>query len=90
MSTRWAAANSLVQVSPSMDASLKTIPVETIDVTPVNKQGVRGLHKKYEKIRPKRAYGTFRKVKWIVMAITLAIYYLTPWLRWDRGPYAPD
>jgi cytochrome c oxidase accessory protein FixG len=73
-----------------MDASLKTAPVETIDVTPVNKQGVRALHKKYEKIHPKRAYGTFRQIKWIVMAITLAIYYVTPWLRWDRGPYAPD
>jgi hypothetical protein len=24
------------------------------------------------------------------MLITLGIYYLTPWLRWDRGPYAPD
>jgi polyferredoxin len=21
---------------------------------------------------------------------TLGIYYLTPWLRWDRGPHAPD
>jgi polyferredoxin len=20
----------------------------------------------------------------------LAIYYITPWIRWDRGPYAPD
>ena len=24
------------------------------------------------------------------MAVTLGIYYLTPWIRWDRGPYAPD
>jgi cytochrome c oxidase accessory protein FixG len=24
------------------------------------------------------------------MGITLAIYYGTPWIRWDRGPYAPD
>ena len=24
------------------------------------------------------------------MAVTLGIYYLTPWLRWDRGAYAPD
>lgn len=24
------------------------------------------------------------------MAVTLAIYYATPFLRWDRGPYAPD
>ncbi len=64
-------------------------PVETVDVTPVNKRGTRALHKKREKIYPKRAYGAFRQVKWIVMAITLTIYYVTPWLRWDRGPYAP-
>jgi cytochrome c oxidase accessory protein FixG len=34
--------------------------------------------------------GNFRRLKWIIMGITLAIYYITPWLRWDRGPYAPD
>ena len=24
------------------------------------------------------------------MAVTLGIYYLVPWLRWDRGPHLPD
>jgi len=24
------------------------------------------------------------------MAVTLGIYYLTPWIRWDRGPALPD
>jgi polyferredoxin len=24
------------------------------------------------------------------MALTLGIYYLTPWIRWDRGPSLPD
>jgi cytochrome c oxidase accessory protein FixG len=24
------------------------------------------------------------------MAVTLGIYYITPWMRWDRGIYAPD
>ena len=42
------------------------------------------------KIYPKRAHGTFRTIKWIVMAVTLSIYYLVPWIRWDRGPYMPD
>jgi polyferredoxin len=22
--------------------------------------------------------------------VTLTIYYVTPWMRWDRGRYAPD
>jgi cytochrome c oxidase accessory protein FixG len=42
------------------------------------------------KVYPKRAEGTFRTVKWIVMAVTLSIYYAVPWLRWDRGPHLPD
>lgn len=48
------------------------------------------LYEARKKIHPKRATGSFRRFKWIVMAITLAIYYITPWLRWDRGEYAPD
>lgn len=39
---------------------------------------------------PKAVDGAFRRFKWAVMAVTLAIYYVTPWLRWDRGPYAPE
>jgi cytochrome c oxidase accessory protein FixG len=41
-------------------------------------------------IYPKLVHGTYRKVKWAVMAITLGIYYLLPWIRWDRGPAAPN
>jgi len=64
--------------------------VETVDVDPVNKKGHRALYKKRVKIHPKRARGVFRKFKWLIMAVTLTIYYVTPWLRWDRGPNAPD
>ena len=48
------------------------------------------LYARRKKIFPKRASGAFRQFKWIVMAITLGIYYLVPWIRWDRGPFAPD
>ena len=62
-----------------------------IDVEPVNSARTRqALYAARRKIFPKRAQGTFRRLKWIVMAITLTIYYVTPWLRWDRGEYAPD
>jgi cytochrome c oxidase accessory protein FixG len=47
----------------------------------------------YEKRRsvfPKAVRGKFRTIKWAVMIVTLAIYYVTPWLRWDRGPYASN
>jgi len=48
------------------------------------------LFEKQSKVFPKRVWGTFRKVKWIVMLVTLSIYYLTPFIRYDRGPHAPD
>jgi cytochrome c oxidase accessory protein FixG len=53
-------------------------------------KGRGALYAGRKKIFPKRAEGAFRRLKWIIMAITLGIYYVTPWLRWDRGPYAPD
>lgn len=45
---------------------------------------------KRKKIHSRRVWGTYRKLKWAAMAGLLAIYYLAPWLRWDRGPHAPD
>ncbi len=59
------------------------------DVEAVNAASRRSLYKKREKIHPKRMEGTFRRIKWAAMAIFLGIYYLTPWIRWDRGPDAP-
>jgi cytochrome c oxidase accessory protein FixG len=42
------------------------------------------------KVYPKRIQGLFRRLKWAVLAICLGLYYTVPWLRWDRGPHAPD
>ncbi|PYG27018.1 cytochrome c oxidase accessory protein FixG [Pelagimonas varians] len=48
------------------------------------------LYASREPIFPKRVTGAFRNLKWIIMAFTLGIYYLTPWIRWDRGSLLPD
>jgi len=48
------------------------------------------LYQSRKKIHPRLVNGTFRNLKWAAMVVTLAIYYVTPWLRWDRGPGAPD
>ncbi|MBA4489688.1 cytochrome c oxidase accessory protein CcoG [Paracoccus sp. S1E-3] len=48
------------------------------------------LYSAREPIFPKAVSGPFRRLKWIIMGLTLAIYYITPWLRWDRGPAMPD
>jgi cytochrome c oxidase accessory protein FixG len=57
---------------------------------PAIAHGERSLYAGRVKVYPKEAHGTFRTIKWIVMAVTLGIYYLVPWIRWDRGPYLPD
>jgi cytochrome c oxidase accessory protein FixG len=65
--------------------------IERLDAEPVNSAKLRQpLYAKRKKVFPKRAEGRFRRFKWLVMLVTLGIYYVTPWLRWDRGPYAPD
>ncbi len=64
--------------------------VERYDVEAVNKREARKLYKRRVKIHPRRVHGSFRSLKWWIMAVTLGIYYVTPWLRWDRGAGAPD
>ena len=61
-----------------------------IDARAVNSKAHRALYKKREQIYPKLAHGVFRNVKWAAMIVLLAIYYITPWLRWDRGVGRPD
>jgi cytochrome c oxidase accessory protein FixG len=48
------------------------------------------LYAAREPVFPRRVSGTFRSLKWVIMAVTLGIYYLTPWIRWDRGTSLPD
>ena len=64
--------------------------IEQFDVQAVNKDGAKKLFQASEKIYPKRVEGTFRQLKWGIMVLTLLVYYITPWLRWDRGEFAPD
>ncbi|HRK63201.1 MAG TPA: cytochrome c oxidase accessory protein CcoG [Terricaulis sp.] len=61
-----------------------------IEARAVNSKEYRALYKKREQIYPKLAHGTFRNLKWAAMIVLLAIYYVTPWLRWDRGVGRPD
>jgi cytochrome c oxidase accessory protein FixG len=48
------------------------------------------LYAAREPIFPRKVYGQFRNLKWGIMIVTLGVYYLTPWIRWDRGPNLPD
>ncbi len=48
------------------------------------------LFAKAARVYPKRVWGRFRKLKWGAMVALLGVYYLAPFLRWDRGPHVPD
>ncbi|MDG1119108.1 MAG: cytochrome c oxidase accessory protein CcoG [Flavimaricola sp.] len=48
------------------------------------------LYAAREPVFPRRVKGPFRQMKWAIMVVTLGIYYITPWIRWDRGPNLPD
>jgi cytochrome c oxidase accessory protein FixG len=48
------------------------------------------LYAARRKIYPQRVTGTYRRIKWALLFVTLGIYYLLPFVRWDRGPNAPD
>lgn len=61
-----------------------------IDADAVNSKASRALYKKRAQIYPKLAQGRFRSLKWAAMMVLLAIYYVTPWIRWDRGPGRAD
>lgn len=64
--------------------------VARIDVDAVSSKAARTYYAARQTIYPKRAQGKFRSIKWAVMLVTLTIYYVLPWIRWDRGPGLPD
>jgi hypothetical protein len=79
--------NTQTPIDPSADPD----EIERLEAEAVNAAWKRKpLYEARKKIFPKRAEGTYRRFKWLIMLVTLGIYYLTPWLRWDRGPHAPD
>lgn len=43
-----------------------------------------------KKVYPMAVHGRLRNIKWAILIITLGIYYLLPFVRWDRGPNSPD
>jgi cytochrome c oxidase accessory protein FixG len=44
----------------------------------------------HTKIYPQSVHGTFRNIKWALLIGCLGIYYLLPFVRWDRGPGQPN
>lgn len=65
-------------------------PPATATKTPKPARLREKLYAEHQKVYPQRIGGTFRRLKWTALGVLLGIYYLAPWLRWDRGPGVPD
>ncbi len=48
------------------------------------------LYVAQKKLYPQSVHGTFRRIKWGLMAFCLGVYYLLPFVRWNRGLGAPN
>jgi cytochrome c oxidase accessory protein FixG len=48
------------------------------------------LYAARKEVYPQRVSGTYRNIKWALMGFCLAVYYILPFVRWDRGPNAPS
>jgi cytochrome c oxidase accessory protein FixG len=48
------------------------------------------LYERRQKIHPRFFKGPFRQWKTVFMWVFLVLYHGAAWLRWDRGPGAPD
>jgi cytochrome c oxidase accessory protein FixG len=48
------------------------------------------LYEASKKIYPQGVSGTFRRIKWTLLILCLGVYYLLPFVRWDRGPHLPN
>jgi cytochrome c oxidase accessory protein FixG len=65
-----------------------TVHIE--DAVSVTAGGKKPLYAPRVPVHPKRVDGVFRRLKWAALIVLLGIYYLVPWIRWDRGPGVPD
>ncbi len=48
------------------------------------------LYAAQKKVYPQSVSGTFRRIKWGLMAFCLGVYYFLPFVRWNRGLGAPS
>ena len=68
---------------------MSEIPHEDAKSVREQKEGL-SLYAPRVKIFPKEVSGIIRRAKWGVLILLLGIYYVAPWIRWDRGPGQPD
>lgn len=58
--------------------------------TDMEADGYGPLYAAHKKVYPQAVSGTFRRIKWGLMAFCLGVYYFLPFMRWNRGVGAPS
>ena len=48
------------------------------------------LYAAAKKVYPQKVWGTYRRLKWIALWVALGVYYILPFIRWNRGPSQPS
>jgi len=79
---------SLDQAAPAAPSLARLVAAAEVGAPQPGSDGP--LYAPPRKIYPQSVHGTFRNIKWAVLVVTLGIYYLLPFVRWDRGPNAPS
>jgi cytochrome c oxidase accessory protein FixG len=86
MSIRWAAASSTESGNAMATAELSEKERNDDPFADHDEP----LYQARRRIYPLGVSGYFRNLKWFLLIVTLGIYYLLPFVRWDRGPDAPS
>ncbi|NJO36866.1 MAG: cytochrome c oxidase accessory protein CcoG [Rhizobiales bacterium] len=73
-----------------MEAPASVTAVQTEDARSFKETKETALYADRVRIYPKAVGGLFRRIKWAALVVLLGLYYIVPWIRWDRGPTAPD
>jgi cytochrome c oxidase accessory protein FixG len=97
MCIRWAAANETDRGAlgvTKMDGGVAQSPAHAPEIDSAvsikTQKATMPLYASRIKVHPKNVSGLYRNIKWGMLVACLAVYYIAPWLRWDRGPFAPD
>ncbi len=78
---------SLDQAAPAAPGLARLVASAEVGAKPPGDDGP--LYAPRRQIYPQSVHGTFRRIKWALLIVTLGVYYVMPFVRWDRGPNAP-
>ena len=82
--------NALAASTSPLQASLNDVAREDAPSRARQKEKARPGHPERIRVYPKSVSGRFRQIKWAVLVTLLGLYYVLPWVRWNRGPGVPD